>query len=144
MSPAVNQSDPERVQTAIHNSVLIDGNAIGSTGVPTLVDEQPAVSHDPTELSQECINPKVKPTQVEVEDVLEEEEEDDDVTRPALMDRDGPAALSAFTKEVTAPALVAVVVSSRVGGGFNNQACMQKSNINVVSNTCLDYGCYDW
>ena len=55
-----------------------------------LVDEQPAVSHDPTALSQECVNPKVEPTQVEVEDVVEEEEIDDDVTLPALMDRDGP------------------------------------------------------
>jgi len=78
------------VQTAINNSVLIDGNAIGSTGVPTLVDEQPAVSHDPIEVSQECVHPKVEPTQVEVEDVLEEEETDDNVTLPALMDRDGP------------------------------------------------------
>ena len=34
--------------------------------------------------------PKSNPTQVEVEDVLEEEETDDDVTLPALMDRDEP------------------------------------------------------
>ena len=93
MSPVVTQSDAELVQTVINNSVLIDGNAMGSTGVPNLVDEQPAVSHNHTALSQECINPKVEPTQVEVEDVLEEEEEDDDVTLPALMDRDGPAAM---------------------------------------------------
>ena len=84
MSPVVTQSDTERVQTAINNRVLINRNAIGSTGVPTLVDEQPVASHDPTELWQECINPKVEPTQVEVEDVLEEEETDDDVTLPAL------------------------------------------------------------
>ena len=62
VSPAVIQSDAERVQTAIQNSVLIYGNTMGSIGVPTLVDEQPAVSHDPTALSQECINPKVEPT----------------------------------------------------------------------------------
>ena len=71
MSPAVTQTDAERVQTAIQNSVLIDGNTMGSTGVANLVDEQPAMSHDPTALSQECVNPKVEPTQVEVEDVLE-------------------------------------------------------------------------
>jgi len=53
VSPAVIQSDAERVQTAIENSVLIDGNTMGSTGVATLVDEQPAVSHNPTALSQE-------------------------------------------------------------------------------------------
>ena len=58
--------------------------------MPTLVDEQPTVSNDPTALSQECINPKVEPNQVEVEDVLEEEETDDDVALPALMDRDKP------------------------------------------------------
>ena len=31
VSPAVIQSDAERVQTAIENSVFIDGNAMGST-----------------------------------------------------------------------------------------------------------------
>jgi len=85
VSPAVIQSGAERVQTAIDNSVLIDRNAIGSSGVPTLVDEQPTVSHDPIEVSQECANPKVEPTEVEVEDILEEDKEDDDVTLPALM-----------------------------------------------------------
>ena len=79
MSPAVIQSDAERVQTAIENSVLIDGNTMGSTGVATLVDEQPVVSHKPTALSQECVNPKVEPTQVEVEDEVEEGEADNDV-----------------------------------------------------------------
>ena len=62
VSPAVLQSDAECVQTAIQNSVLIDGSAMGSIGVPTLVDEQPAVSYDPTALSQECTNPKIKHT----------------------------------------------------------------------------------
>ncbi len=37
-SPAVVQSDAERVQAAIQNSVLIDRNPVGSTGVATLVD----------------------------------------------------------------------------------------------------------
>ena len=84
VSPVVTQSNSERVQTAIENSVLINGNTMGSTGVATLVHEQPAVSHDPTALSQECVHPKIEPTQVEVEDVVEEEETDDDVTLPAL------------------------------------------------------------
>ena len=61
VSPAVIQSNVERVQTTIQNSVLIDRNAMGSTGVATLVDEQPAVYHDHTALSQECVNPKVEP-----------------------------------------------------------------------------------
>ena len=55
-----------------------------------MVDKQPAVSHDPTALSQECVNPKAKPTQVEVQDVVEEGEADDDVTLPAAMNRDEP------------------------------------------------------
>ena len=46
--------------------------------MPTVVDEQPSVSHNPIEVSQECDKPKVEPTEVEVWDVLEEEEEDDD------------------------------------------------------------------
>ncbi len=61
-----------------------------STGVATLVDEQPAVSRDPTALSQECVNPKVEPTQVEVKDGVKEGEADNDVALPALMDRDEP------------------------------------------------------
>ena len=90
VSPTVVQSNAERVQAAIQNSVLIDRNPVGFTGVATLVDEQPAVLPNPTALSQECANPKVEPTQVEVQDEVEEGEADDDVAPPALIDRDEP------------------------------------------------------
>ena len=76
VSPTVTQSDADRLQNRIENNILLEGRISGCTGVPNLIDEQPAVSHDPFDVSQECIPPKVEPSDVEVEEVLEEDDDE--------------------------------------------------------------------